>query len=53
MSMAINVGRVGIYNEEFPSIKSPEPLIFQGHVNFLVAVSPLAQNLWPQILARW
>ena len=27
MSMAINFGRVGIYNEEFPSIKSPDPLI--------------------------
>ena len=27
MSMAINFGRVGIYNEEFPSTKSSEPLI--------------------------
>ena len=27
MTMVINVGRVGIYDEEFPSIKSPDPLI--------------------------
>ena len=25
MSTAIDFGRVGIYNEEFPSIKSPDP----------------------------
>ena len=27
MSMAINFGKVGIYNEEFPSTKSPDTLI--------------------------
>ena len=27
MSMAINFRRVGIYNKEFPSVKSPGPLI--------------------------
>ena len=27
MPMAINFGRVGIYNKEFPAIKSPDPLI--------------------------
>ena len=27
MSMAINFDGVGIYNEEFPSIKSLDPLI--------------------------
>ena len=27
MSMGINFGRVEIHNEEFPSIKSPDPLI--------------------------
>ena len=40
MSVAINCGRLGINNEEFPSIKSPEPLILwshmvlQDHVNY-------------------
>ena len=27
MSVAINFGRVWICNEEFPSLKSPDPLI--------------------------
>ena len=27
MYMAINFGRVGMYNKEFPSIKSPDLLI--------------------------
>ena len=27
MSMATNFGRAGIYNDEFPSIKPPDPLI--------------------------
>ena len=27
MSIAINFGRVGIYNKDFPAIKSPETLI--------------------------
>ena len=27
MPMAVNIRRMGIYNEEFPSIKSPDPLI--------------------------
>ena len=27
MSMAINLGVVVIYNEKFPSIKSPDPFI--------------------------
>ena len=27
MTMVINVGRIGIYDEEFPSIKSPDHLI--------------------------
>ena len=27
MSMAINFGRVGVYNKAFPSIKLPDPLI--------------------------
>ena len=27
MSLTINFGKSGIYNEEFPSIKLPDPLI--------------------------
>ena len=27
MSMVIGLGRLGIYNQKFPSIKSPDPLI--------------------------
>ena len=44
MSMAITFGKVGIYNEEFPFITSPDPLIsgaskvfmksLQGHVKY-------------------
>ena len=30
--MAISFGNVGIYNEEFSSIKSPDPL--QGHIKY-------------------
>ena len=51
MTMVINVGRVGIYDEEFPSIKSPDPLITwtcKGMKNVSAAVSLLPQGLWPQ-----
>ena len=36
MSMAINLGRVRIYNEEFLSIKSQsfDHVVLQGHVNY-------------------
>ena len=36
MSVAITFVRVGIYNEKFPSTKSPDPfdhVVLQGHVN--------------------
>ena len=46
MLMAINFGRVGIYNEEFYSIKSQDPLITWSckvTENVLVAESLLPQ----------
>ena len=46
MFMVINFGRVGIYNEEFSSIKSPDPLIpWSSKVtqNSLAGVSLLPQ----------
>ena len=45
--MAVSFGMVGIYNEEFPSIKSPDPLItWSCKVTeiTLVAVSLLSQG---------
>ena len=56
MSMAINFGGVGIYNEEFPSIKSPDPLIVWSYKvmeTILATVSLLPQGLWPQNVAKW
>ena len=50
MSMAINFGRVGTYNEELPSIKSPDPLItwsYNAMLTILAVVSLLPQGLWP------
>ena len=34
MSMTVNFGRVGMNNEEFPSIKSFDPLILQDNVKY-------------------
>ena len=34
MSMAMNLRRMGICDEEFPSMKSPDPLSLQCHVNY-------------------
>ena len=48
MSMAINFGRVEIYNKEFPSIKSSDPLIALSCKvvqTILAAVSLLPQGL--------
>ena len=56
MSMAINIGRVEIYNKEFPSIMSPNPLITwpcKVMQNISAAVSPLPKGLWPLNLTRW
>ena len=56
MSMAINFGRVEIYNKEFPSIKSSNPLItlsYKVTETILAAVSLLPQGLWPLNLAKW
>ena len=42
MSMAINFGKVGMYNAKFPSIKSPDSLIMGSckvAENILAAVS--------------
>ena len=44
--MAINFGRVGIYNEEFPKVtRSLNQVVLQGHVTVLAAVSLLPQGL--------
>ena len=54
--MAINIGRVAIYNKEFPSIKSSDPLISCSSKvtqNILAAVSLLPQGLWRLNLAEW
>ena len=56
MSITINFGKVGIYNEDFPSIKSPDPLITWSCkvVQVILAdVSLPPQSLWPQNLAKW
>ena len=56
MFMAINFSRVEIYNKEFSSIKSPDPLIMWSckvTYNILAAVSVLQQSLWPLNLAKW
>ena len=48
MSTAINFCRVGIYNEEFPSIKSLDPLITwscEVTYNILVVLALLRQGL--------
>ena len=34
MSMAMNLRRMSICDEEFPSMKSPDPLPLQCHVNY-------------------
>ena len=55
MFMAISFGRVTIYNEEFPSMKSPDPFIAWSckvTKNTLAAVSQLPQGLWPLNLSR-
>ena len=47
MSLSINFGPVGIYNEEFPSANSPDFLImwsFKVTKNILSAVSLLPQG---------
>ena len=47
--MAINLDRVGIYNEQFPSIKSPDPLImWSSRVMYHIQ-----QGLQPLNLAKW
>ena len=54
--MAINFGRVGVYNEGFSSIKSPDPLITWScklMKTILGAVLLLPQSLWPQNLGKW
>ena len=56
MSTAIKFSRVEINNEEFPSMKSPDPLITRPSKvtqNILAAVSLLPQGLWPLHLAKW
>ena len=56
MSIAINFGRVEIYNEEFLSIKSPDPLITWSckvTKNILAAQSLLPQGLWPLSVTKW
>ena len=50
MFMAINFRRVGKYNSEFSSIKSPYSLIpwsCKVRLNILAAVSLLPHGLWP------
>ena len=56
MSMAINFDRVGMYKEEFPSIKSPDSLItWSCKVKWIIlaAVSLLPLDLWTQNLTKW
>ena len=56
MSMTISFDRVGIYNEDIPSIKSTNLLIIwpsKVTENILAVVSLLPQGLWPLNLARW
>ena len=56
MPMAINFGRVGMYNEDFPSIKSPDRLITwpcKSTETILAALPPLPQGLWPLNFAKW
>ena len=55
MSLSINFGPVGIYNEDFPSTNSPDFLImwsFKVTKNTLSAVSLLPQGYCPVNLAR-
>ena len=56
MSMAISFGRKGIYGVEFPSIKSPDPLIMWSwkvtKIKILAAVPLLTLGLWILNLAR-
>ena len=47
MSMATNFGRVGIYNKEFPSIKSPYPLITRHTATKLCTVMTYYKKLQP------
>ena len=56
MSMTINFGRVGMYNEDFPSINSPDRLITwpcKSTETILAALPPLPQGLWPLNFAKW
>ena len=56
MFMAINFGRVTIYNKEFLSIKSPHTLITRSckvTSSILAAVSLVPQGLLPLNLAKW
>ena len=56
MYIGINFGKVGTYNEEFPSKKSPNPLIAGSckvMQTILAAVSLLPQGLWRLSLAKW
>ena len=56
MAVGLHIGRVGKCNGEFPSIKSPGPLItwsWKVKENILAAVSLLPQGLWTLNLARW
>ena len=54
--MGFSFGRVGIYNEKFPSIMPPNPLItWSCKITYIVlaAVSLLPLDLWPPNWAKW
>ena len=56
MSVAVNFGRAGIYSEEFPSTKSPDPYITwfcKVTYNIIAVVSLVPQGLCSLNLARW
>ena len=56
MSLTINFGTVGIYNEEFPSIKLSNPLItwpFKFTCIILPAIPLLPKDLRSINLAWW
>ena len=55
MPMAVNLGRVVIYNEEFPSTNLPDPLIKWSckiMETILATVSQLLQGLWSLNLTK-
>ena len=55
MSITINFCSVWMYNKEFPSIKSPDPLILwfcKVPYNTLDAVSLLPHGLWTLNFAK-